>query len=318
MRCEDMLLLQLIIYLKGFYRIFLLLLSLKELTNSIVKMSNADDLDDGLVYDYESAGEITEEVSEDKNIENTIDEATNTSEKKRPIEDDILEEEEEKLSKRQKKLRKSKVHEKRKEQAIYLEEKLKSIPKGTNEEISDYFTTLIREKNPDLSALELEDIYLKKTDFISTAKFADKDRNLTNFPEFMSQFSKSPKAIIFSMSNIRVADVHRSLNGNKTSVKLFAKNKLKEDIDMVANVLGENNKKFKNLKYFITTPTRMEKLLENTDLFYAGKDKLDIILDASYLDPKKNSLIASENTALLCKVLKKILDNKSSVKILLY
>ena len=68
----------------------------------------------------------------------------------------------------------------------------------------------------------------------------------------------------------------------------------------------------------MATPTRLEKLLESTELFFEGKDKLDIILDASYLDSKKNSLLDSENTKVLCKVLRTMLDKKSSVKVLLY
>lgn len=278
-------------------------------------MSNPDELDDGLLYEYESDTPAADNLDAD---ENEVQETeTETDNNKR-----VLEEEDSKtenLSKRQKKLKNSKLHERRKEQAQYQEEHKKKIPKSSADQIADYFTTLIREKNPDLSALELEELYLKKSDFISTEKFDEaKERNLINFQEFMTQFSRSPKAIVFSMSNIRVADLSRSLGGNKTAVKLFAKNKLQEDLDTIREVLGGQNKRLKGIKYFIATPTRMEKLLEVTDLFFEGKDKLDIILDASYFDPKKNSLIASENTVLLCKVLKIILKKKSSVKVLLY
>ncbi|CCE65865.1 hypothetical protein TPHA_0N00840 [Tetrapisispora phaffii CBS 4417] len=293
-------------------------------------MSNADDLDDGLVYDLESDSNDAQQVDNllnDVDGASDVEEATEVSTKRKVEEDDITEiakdteeipsNDEEHLSRRQKKLKNSKLHQKRKEEQAYEVNFKKQLPKSDTSGIADYFTKIIREKNPDLSALELEELYINKSNFITTEKF-ENDRDLANFPDFMAQFSKSPKAIIFSMSNMRVADVSRSLNSDNNCIKLFAKNKLKEDVQTVNEVFEGKNKRFKNTKYFIATPTRMDKLLETTDLFFQGKDKLDIILDASYLDAKNNSLLSSENSALLIKVLKTILDKKSSVKILLY
>ncbi|CCC66702.1 hypothetical protein NCAS_0A01440 [Naumovozyma castellii] len=299
-------------------------------------MSNPDDLDDGLLYEYDDAvdAEPIEETEEDQ-----------LNDRKRPLENEgvatqentSIEErgddnvDESHLSKRQKKLKNSKLHQKKKEQVEYQINQRKSIPKASSEAIVEYLATLIREKNPDLSALELNELYFKKTDFISTEKF-NVDRNLVNFPQFLLQFSKAPKSVILSMSNIRVADVYRSVEGNNNAIKLFAKNKLKDDLQSVEDILGDKKSKgegkdkkkkkgsmrYNNLKYFISTPTRMKSLLESTDAFFQGKDKLDIILDASYLDPKNNSLLSSDNTIVLCEILKLILEKKSSVKILLY
>ncbi|CCF60140.1 hypothetical protein KAFR_0J00720 [Kazachstania africana CBS 2517] len=278
-------------------------------------MSNPDDLDDGLLYDFENEELVAQSHSGSDNEE----EPQQENENKRPLDEEEEKEEEARpLSKRQKKLQKrSKLHVKKKDQVQYEVNKRKAIPKSTPEEIQEYFTSLIREKNPDLSALELEDLYFKKTDFLSTAKF-EEERDLDNLANFMQQNSKAPKAIVFSMSNMRVADVFRKLNTNKDCVKLFAKNKLKDDVKIVEDVFSGKSKKLTKMKYFLATPTRMEKILETTEVFFQGKDKLDVILDASYLDPKDNSLIASENTVLLCTVLKTILKKKSSVKILLY
>lgn len=64
------------------------------------------------------------------------------------------------------------------------------------------------------------------------------------------------------MSNIRVADVYRSLNGGKNCVKLFSKSKLKDDIATVERLLTDSSKKSNKNKdslYFIATPTRMQK-----------------------------------------------------------
>ncbi|UCS21562.1 uncharacterized protein HLK63_J01111 [Nakaseomyces glabratus] len=235
---------------------------------------------------------------------------------------------EEELSKRQKKLKHGKLAQKRREQAAYEEEKLRKLPMQGAEAISEHFATVIRAQNPDLSAIELDEMYLKKSEFLGTEAF-DGVRNLHEFPGFMARFSRAPRAIVLSMSNIRVADVYRSLGGSSQCVKLFAKNKLHEDVATVESVLGADKDKKdkkdrkdkdskKKIKYFVATPTRLEKLLESTELFFEGKDKLDIILDASYLDSKKNSLLDSENTKVLCKVLRTMLDKKSSVKVLLY
>ncbi|CAI1566604.1 hypothetical protein SEUBUCD646_0L00690 [Saccharomyces eubayanus] len=281
-------------------------------------MSNPDDLDDGLVYDFDSQQEVEIEANGNDGLQ------------KRPIQDDDDEKEvketsegesERPMSKRQKKLqKKSKFIEKKKEESQYIVSQRKSIPTSSPEKIIEYLTALIREKNPDLSALELEELYFKKKDFLSTEKF-DTERKLTDFSTFMQKFSVAPKKIVFSMSNIRVADVYRSLNGGKNCVKLFSKSKLKDDIATVERLLGDSSKKSKNSNdsfYFIATPTRMQKIIEETELLFQGKEKLDIILDASYLDPKDNTILSFENAVVLCQVLKTFLNKKSSVKILLY
>ncbi|QLQ81059.1 hypothetical protein HG537_0E04140 [Torulaspora globosa] len=281
-------------------------------------MSNPDDLEDGLLYDYQSDTEPNH-IEEDSLSEETdkIDKADEvTIDRKRVVEDNG--DEKKVLSKRQKKLLNSSLRDKKKELFEYEIERRKSLARSSPEVIVDYFAASIREKNPNLSALELDDLYFKKMDFISTEKF-EKDRSLTNFPEFVSQFTKAPRALILSMSNMRVADIFRSLNGSKNCVKLFSKNKLKDDLATVERIFVKNaNEKTQSTKYFSSTPTRMSKIFESSDLFFQGKEKLDVILDASYLDPKKNTLLSSENTMILCQVLKLLLEKKSSVKILLY
>lgn len=277
-----------------------------------ITMSNPDELDDGLLYDYSSANESpVEDVQSDTEV------PQETTDKKRSIEEENKVDDSH-LSKRQKKLAKrSKFHDKKKEQVQYEISKRKNLPKSTPEEISEYFTTLIREKNPDLSALELEEMYLKKSDFLSTIRY-ENDRTLENFPDFVKQFSKAPKTIIFSLTNLRVADIFRTLNSDKTCVKLFAKNKLKDDLTTVSTIFDTKNKRLSNIRCFVCTANRLSKILESTDAFFEGKDKLDIILDASFLDPKDNTLLTADDAIILAKTLRTLLDKKSSVKILLY
>ncbi|SMN18656.1 similar to Saccharomyces cerevisiae YLR003C CMS1 Subunit of U3-containing 90S preribosome processome complex involved in production of 18S rRNA and assembly of small ribosomal subunit [Maudiozyma saulgeensis] len=278
-------------------------------------MSNPDDLDDGLLYDYSSGGE--QEVEDVGTVTLPQDEVTNNDKKEKKRTADEVKDESS-MSKRQKKLAKrSKFTEKKKELRQYEISKKQNLPKSTPEEISEYFTTLIRSKNPDLSALELEEKYLKKTDFLSTARYTN-DRTLENFPDFIKQFSKAPKTIIFSLTNLRVADVFRTLNTERQCVKLFAKNKLKDDQKTIDIVFDGKNKKFSNIRYFVCTATRLSKIIESSDAFFQGKDKLDIILDASFLDPKENTLLTADDAIVLASTLRTLLDKKSSVKILLY
>lgn len=291
-------------------------------------MSNPDDLDDGLDYNYSSGSDSVPLVSAEDNVKelkSQKQEEESETQQKQPASSEsekrkyakAVDDQEIPLSKRQKKLKNSKLKEKKQEQSRYEVEQKKRIPKSSSDEIVQYFATFIREKNPDLSALELDELYFRKSDFLSTENF-DQERNLTNMPSFVSQFSRSPRALVICLTNLRVADVFRSLGGSKNCVKLFSKNKLKDDLATVEQILATGSKKGTEIKYFIVTPTRLEKLVESTDLFFQGKEKLDILLDASYFDPKENTLLSCDNAMVLCKVLQTLLKKKSSVKVLLY
>ncbi|SCU97007.1 LANO_0E14950g1_1 [Lachancea nothofagi CBS 11611] len=286
-------------------------------------MSLGDDLDDGLEYEVqESDSEAAVEVPGSPIESETVKRSRRSSE---------TDDSNKSQSKRQKKLANSKLHQKKLEKMEHDAEQKKLLPRSSSERISEYLATLIREKNPDLSALELEEQYFKKTNFISTERY-EKERNLDNLQDFVNTFSKSPRAVVLSASNIRVADVFRSLGGSQTAVKLFSKTKLKDDVARVDQLLkgsdskdgktgkskAKDKKKEKEVKYYISTPARMAKITEATDSFFEGKEKLDIFLDASYLDPKTNTLFTSEDCAALFKVLRDFLNKKSSVKILLF
>lgn len=313
----------------------------------------ADDLDDGLDYAVEEDHVVLEEAEDGGAVVESVDNHVGSEEtdKKRHLEEDKKNDDGEgkTLSKRQKKLAKSSLHQKKLERMEYERSQKKNLPKSSVDQIVEYLATLIREKNPDLSALELDELYFKKQDFLSTERY-EKERSLSNFQDFINTFSKAPRAIILSLSNLRVADVYRSVNGHQNAVKLFSKNKFKDDLTRVEDLLGssskdakgnnnnnnknnsnnkKNNKKGKgaaaadkgkpqDIKYFISTPTRLLKLIENTELFFQGKEKLDIFIDASYLDPKNNTIFTADDFAVLCKVLKEFRKKKSSVKILLF
>ncbi|AAS52261.1 ADR341Wp [Eremothecium gossypii ATCC 10895] len=295
---------------------------------------NADDLDDGLAYEFaESIDEsVNSDVEEIENIDVGHEATADASVPALKRQQEDVADEGSNLSKRQKKLSKSKSHLKKMEKMEFEKEQKKELPQKSPEAVVDYLSKLIREKNPDMSVLELEELYFKKSDFISTESFTQ-ERTLANFPTFAKMFNKAPRAIVLSTSNIRVADVFRSLGGSSNAVKLFSKNKLKDDLARLDQILGGGNKEGKssqkkgkaqkdtpsqNVQYFLSTPGRMAKIIEESALLFSGKEKLDIIVDASYLDPKTNSIFTSDDGMLLCKLLKTFLREKSSVKILLF
>ncbi|SCV03592.1 LAMI_0H09406g1_1 [Lachancea mirantina] len=272
-------------------------------------MSLADDLDDGLSYQFEDPNEKLPESDPGK------------TSSKRPLEDENVNEPPKKVSKRKQKLEKSKLHEKKLEKLEYEKLQKKLLPRLSSEELAEHIASLIRSKNPSLSALELDELYLKKSDFIATSDY-DKDRTLENFADFVSKHSNAPRAIVFSVSNIRVADVFRSLGGSKNAIKFFSKNKYNDDLK-AAEELWNGPKKSKGkaalpLKYILTTPSRMSRIIKNTDALFSGKDKLDIIIDASYLDPKMNTIFTGEDNGVLVSTLKEFTTKKSSVKIILF
>ncbi|AGO10689.1 AaceriADR341Wp [[Ashbya] aceris (nom. inval.)] len=296
---------------------------------------NADDLDDGLAYEFaeSSDGSVNSDAEEIENFDadqGATDDASAPASKRQKDDHD---DEDNHLSKRQKKLAKSKAHLKKMEKMEFEKQEKKELPRKSADAIVDYLSKLIREKNPDMSVLELEELYFRKSDFISTESFTQ-ERTLENFPTFVRMFNKAPRAIVLSTSNIRVADVFRSLGGSSSAVKLFSKNKLKDDVARVEQILGSKSKEAKpsqkkgkanpkdvaaqHVQYLLSTPGRMAKIIEETTLLFSGKEKLDILVDASYLDPKTNSIFTSDDGMLLCRLLKTFLREKSSVKILLF
>ncbi|OEJ80877.1 Protein CMS1 [Hanseniaspora osmophila] len=282
---------------------------------------NADDLDDGLDYDFNSGvvsadeGETIALSDNENSYKRKLSHGDDEPNKKTISEDSANQAP---LSKRQKKLQNSKFHNKKKEKMEFEKSQRLALSTLSGEDIAENLNKMIGLWYPDLSPLELEELYFKKTEFIPTTSYTE-PRTAENFQDFVTKFTKAPKAIVFCSTNIRVADVFRNLGGSKQCLKLFSKNKLKEDLERLEELSQEKKKPHHNeIKYFISTPNRMEKIVKESPVFFQGKDKLDIIIDSSYLDPKTDTIFTSLDGKVLCSVLKKIIKEKSSVKILLY
>lgn len=182
--------------------------------------------------------------------------------------------------------------------------------------IAEYLNGRIRDKNPDLSALELSEKYLNKTDIRSSAEFGEK-RSLENFPAYLnSRFSnmlpntkankasKKKKALetehppekdeerkfiaVLSMSAIRACDVHRAVKDLLgSSLKLINKNKIEVDLKLIGTTRS---------RILCCTPGRLLKVLANEEARLDKKEVKIIILDNSYLDKKCQNVLDIKET----------------------
>lgn len=261
-----------------------------------------DDLEDGLAYDFDVE---VDDVAADVPLlprEPTLDEP--------PVQ-----------SPNPKKRKASlKLQEKKKlKMAMDMDHKKNLSRESAPEAIADYINDAIRKRNPDLSALELAELYFKKSDFRSTADFSE-GRTLENLAQFLSgrfgnmlpastpgkKNAKTGKKLkkdkknanhapaqpdaaaerkfiaVLSMSALRACDVHRSLRDLPgSSLKLINKNKLNVDLKLVASTWS---------RVLCCTPGRLVKVLGDEALALQAKEIKIILMDNSYLDQKMQNI----------------------------
>ncbi|OBA27058.1 hypothetical protein HANVADRAFT_52603 [Hanseniaspora valbyensis NRRL Y-1626] len=205
------------------------------------------------------------------------------------------------------------------------------------EQVVQYFNVNLKKADSDASE---RPFLFSKNDFKDTSTFPISDRKLPNFNKFLTTFinqrDAKTKTIIVSATNIRVADIHRAIHldlqeGDKTlkGIKLFNKNKLKQDIETLVNISKSKDDKYKNVKNYITTPTRLLTLLEtlgqdkkHNSLWLKDKSKLDVVIDCQFMiNSNKNVNILNDFQTVyklldLIKDLKQIKGN--SLRIILY
>lgn len=261
-------------------------------------MAGGDDLDDGLAYDVDISHDEGVDVLSDSDQQEVAPElgdeviGSNGNLKKRKNTDKLKE---------KKKLRMD----------MDMEHKRNLSKETSTDAIADFVNDHIRKKNPDLSALELAALYLKKTDFRSSAEFQEA-RTLDNFSKFIEarfnnmlpsstpgkknsnknkkkkdkkkevsgeQANEERKFIaILSMSAIRACDVHRALREIPgSSLKLINKNKLKVDLKLVKSTWS---------RVLCCTPGRLLKVLADEEKPLQSSEIKIVLLDNSYLDQK--------------------------------
>lgn len=171
-----------------------------------------------------------------------------------------------------------------------------TIANDSPEDLAKRYKEAIKKHKGDLSTIELEDLSLPATAFLDTIDFGE-PRVVKNLSTFLQKFTPggkeelsickeiaSPHTILLTSSAIRTTDLVRAVREYGTEdnkiAKLFAKHmKLKKMSQYVQNTrfgIGSG------------TPKRIQDLIEDDAL------KLDqlqrIILDASYIDNKKNTI----------------------------
>lgn len=283
-----------------------------------------DELDDGLEYEVEfSDSESTQqnkptEAPEDVSDEESIPKKDSKKRTKNP-----------------------KLQEKKKiKMDLDIQRKKNLSTELSPDVISDYVNDVIRKKNSELSALELSELYLKKTDFRSSAEF-DEPRTLDNISKFINnrfgnmlpsttpgkkntKVKKNKKnkeqkeetdngeskqerkfIAIMSMSAIRACDVHRALRDIPgSSLKLINKNKLHVDLKLVSTTWS---------RVLCCTPGRLAKVLSAEELGLKKEEVKIVIVDNSYLDQKLQNIWHIQETT---QVLKEMAD--AGAKIYLY
>ncbi|KAK2743402.1 hypothetical protein FQN57_004867 [Myotisia sp. PD_48] len=163
--------------------------------------------------------------------------------------------------------------------------------------LADFFVQKAKRHNKELSAVELNDLYIPVHAFRDTSSWKSK-RKLENMPDFLKTFSSDhgaslsqaseingdPHTLVITLAGLRAAEITRALrqfqNQECAVAKLFAKHiKLKEAQESVEKT---------RIGIGIGTPVRLNDLVKSKAL------KLDslkrIVIDGSFIDQKKRGI----------------------------
>lgn len=252
----------------------------------------SDDLNDGLDYELDLSDE---ELVENKPQEETSVKPQPVNGSKKRKRDDGL------------------ADKKRARMEYDIDRKVSLSKESAPEAIADYINDIIRKRNVDLSALELAELYFKKTDFRSTSDLADprtleflakfvngrfgnmlpsstpgkknkkkkgKDKKK---PETASTENEERKFIaVLSMSALRACDVHRGLREVPgSSLKLINKNKIDVDLKLVKTTWS---------RVLCCTPGRLQRVLASDDNELRADEIKIVLVDNLYLDKKKQNI----------------------------
>lgn len=206
---------------------------------------------------------------------------------------------------------KDKLKAKKKQRMEYDMEQKRKLAGESADIIAEKLATKVRAQNPDLSALELADLYLSKGLFNSTSEWTE-PRNLTNLPEFLGKYfpkgsvPEKKFVLILSPSAIRVCDVHRATRQMKgRSIKLIKKNKLADDLKAIRQSKST---------VLAATPGRLNKVL-SAEKSTLKPDQIFAIVCDCYLDSKLQNLW---DTADAIKTIRELTDANSDLKVYLY
>ncbi|KAL2364204.1 hypothetical protein RJZ56_002874 [Blastomyces dermatitidis] len=174
-----------------------------------------------------------------------------------------------------------------------------SIGKMDGPLLADFFAQQAKRHNSELTAVELDDVYVPEHAFLDTTSWKS-PRKLENLPAFLKVYSRkkgspdslstapeekgSPHTIVITLAGLRAADITRALrqfqNKDCTVAKLFAKHiKLAEAKEFVKKT---------RVGIGIGTPVRLNDLAASGELSLTHLKR--IVIDGSYVDKKKRGI----------------------------
>lgn len=246
---------------------------------TVVATGDADDLDDGLDYSFEAVSDDEQNhlPTEDQLQEPEIDSDVEVDDNK---------------PKKRKKGKSEKLSIKKKQKTEEMAMQKTQVSQYSPQLLADFVAGKLRQKNKDLSSLELNDLTIPQNQFVDTTSF-DKDRELDNFDSFIrDQFkeddlkSTEHYVLVLSMSAIRVCDVTRALRKVPGgSIKLIKKNSVDHDKKALKTRKGS---------VVVSTAGRVNRLMKDK-VFDKSKIKA-IVVDSTYLDPKTHNIWDHDDT----------------------
>ncbi|OJD16897.1 hypothetical protein AJ78_02995 [Emergomyces pasteurianus Ep9510] len=174
-----------------------------------------------------------------------------------------------------------------------------SIGKMDGPLLADFFAQQAKRHNSELTAVELDDIYIPEHAFFDTTSWKS-PRKLENLPSFLKVYSRnkgspdslstapeengSPHTIVITLAGLRAADITRSLRQFQSKdcavAKLFAKHiKLAEAKEFVKKT---------RVGIGIGTPVRLNDLASSGELSLTHLKR--IVIDGSYVDQKNRGI----------------------------
>ncbi|GAB7359669.1 hypothetical protein MBLNU230_g6848t1 [Neophaeotheca triangularis] len=169
--------------------------------------------------------------------------------------------------------------------------------------MADHVAQRTRRHLPDLSMVEIEDLYIPEKAIINTSRY-EKSRATQDLADFVQKFAGPrrkkkgeqklihaaeekghPHTLVIAPSGIRAADLTRALRQYQTKesmvAKLFAKHiKLKEATEMAKKT---------RMGIGVGTPQRLLDLLDAGALSASKLER--IVVDASHIDQKKRGIL---------------------------
>ncbi|KAG7813709.1 hypothetical protein KL921_001255 [Ogataea angusta] len=265
---------------------------------------HGDDLEDGLDYIYSSSGDDLEGLTH-------IQETTSSELHDQVDHDKNFKDQEAHNAGKKRKHKSDKLSQKKKQKMEFDMEQKRNLAKELPDVIAEKLAAKIRQRYPDLSPLELSELYIGKSAIRDTQSFV-LERNLDNYKTFIQTqlrrvLQDKRFVLVLAISAIRACDIYRAVRSLPIgSLKLINKNKLNDDLKTLTR---------SKARILIGTSGRISRILETENTPLTSQMIDAIICDSSFLDSKlQNIWDYDESFALV----RKVLSMNEKCKVYLY